>query len=152
MGFLEFVEYLLSIGADVHVDLEHPLRVAVIHGHMKIIQCLLDHGAIMNDSILVYAALHGNLEIIQYFVERTNEVCREQNYQGVDIHFRDDVMLKIAVKNNHIRIVKYLVSKGANILAGNSFALNCAESKGYKEIEDYLKNELSKTSYKLVCK
>ena len=58
---------------------------------------------------------------------------------GADIHAGNDYALRWASENGQLEIVKYLVSMGADIHAKNDYALCYASKNGHLEIVKYLK-------------
>ena len=48
------------------------------------------------------------------------------------------ILLDIAASEGHLEIVKYLVNKGANIHAGDDYAVRVASRRGHLEIVKYL--------------
>ena len=87
--------------------------------------------AIKSPHSLIYAlylaSREGYLEAVKYLVEN-----------GVDIHYNDDVTLKVSAMGGYLNIVKYLVEKGANVNAHNTEALIAAAEKGHYDVVKYL--------------
>ena len=54
------------------------------------------------------------------------------------IHFNNNYALRLACKNGHFAIVKYLVKKGADIYADNNDAIIQALDNNHQNIVDYL--------------
>jgi ankyrin repeat protein len=79
--------------------------------------------------LLDQAAKDGNLECIKTL-----------RYQGIDVHTRDDLALRIAADSGHFEVVKYLIEHGANIHASNDQALRASAANGYFEVVKYLVN------------
>ena len=111
------IETLLSSGLDIDSrgnDGTTPLMVAAAKGEEKTVDLLLSKGAdpflknFMGRNLLHAAAEGGNSSI----------VMRAFSYD-IDINAKDDdcsaTPLIIAVKQNHIEVVKYLLQKGADI-------------------------------------
>ena len=111
------VETLLSSGLDINSrgnDGTTPLMMAAATGREKTVNLLLSKGAdphlknFMGRNLLHAAAEGGNSSI----------VMRAFSYD-IDINAKDDdcsaTPLIIAVKQNHIEVVKYLLQKGADI-------------------------------------
>ncbi len=76
---------------------------------------------------LYLASREGYLEAVKYLVEN-----------GVDIHYNEDVTLKVAAMGGYLNIVKYLVEKGANVNAHNTEALIAAAEHGHYDVVKYL--------------
>ena len=110
------IETLLSSGLDIDSrgnDGTTPLMVAAAKGQEKTVNLLLSKGAdphlknFMGRNLLHAAAEGGNSSIVMRALS-----C------DIDINSKDDCSatpLIIAVKQNHIEIVKYLLQKGADI-------------------------------------
>jgi hypothetical protein len=60
--------------------------------------------------------------------------------KGIDIHINNDWALRWAAYNGHLDVVKYLVSQGADVHACNNYALRYAAQNGHLKIYDFLKN------------
>nr|XP_058942638.1 putative ankyrin repeat protein RF_0381 [Pocillopora verrucosa] len=110
------IETLLSSGLDINSrsnDGTTPLMMAAATGQEKTVDLLLSKGAdphlknFMGRNLLHAAAEGGNSSIVMRALS-----C------DIDINSKDDCSatpLIIAVKQNHIEIVKYLLQKGADI-------------------------------------
>lgn len=72
------------------------------------------------------------LDIVQYLLENHSE--------RINIHYREDSPVRWACGNNDLDMVKYLVSKGANIKAKHNQALELAVSLGYSDLVVYLES------------
>ena len=70
------------------------------------------------------AAESGRLGILQLFIEK---------YE-LDVHFYSDELLRTAVKNDHTDVVRYLVSKGADVTVWNNDPIRDAADKGNLDI------------------
>lgn len=71
-NLLEFVEKLISHGADVHLGEDFALSQACYYGQEKIVKCLLRNGADVNarsGQFLEIAATKGYLEIVKCLIE-----------------------------------------------------------------------------------
>jgi len=127
---LQVIKELVEEGADIHVNLEFPLRWAVMNGHLDIVKYLVEEGAdihVFNDCALKLAAELGYLDIVKYLVE-----------QGANIHARDDAALRWAAFYGKFDVVKYLVEQGANIHADNDGPLRWAAANGHLDEVKYL--------------
>ena len=110
------IETLLSSGLDINSrsnDGTTPLMMAAATGQEKTVDLLLSKGAdphlknFMGRNLLHAAAEGGNSSIVMRALS-----C------DIDINSKDDCSatpLIIAVKQNHIEVVKYLLQKGADI-------------------------------------
>ena len=111
------IETLLSSGLDIDSrgnDGTTPLMVAAAKGQEKTVNLLLSKGAdphlrnFMGRNLLHAAAEGGN-----------SSIMRSMLSYDIDINSKDDessvTPLMIAVKRNHVEVVKYLLQKGADI-------------------------------------
>ena len=57
---------------------------------------------------------------------------------GADIRAGNDFAVQWASANGHLDVVKYLVSQGADIRAGDDFAVRMASRSGHLEVVKYL--------------
>jgi len=57
---------------------------------------------------------------------------------GSDVHARDDETLIIAIKNNNLEMVKYLVGVGANVFARGIITLSKCIVNGNVSVAKYL--------------
>lgn len=108
---VEAVELLVNYGALLEaVDMygRTTLSIASHQGHMRVLEVLLKMGANVNGGEtkpLVGAISSGSIECVQMLVKH-----------GVSLEDCGDIpALHIAVRNNHIDIVEYLVRKGLPI-------------------------------------
>lgn len=109
-GHLKVVEFLISVGADVNSSNCMALRKSSVFGHLEVVKCLVESGAnacddetmflvTFIDMKLVY--VDGNLEIIK--LDTTNELECYEKCQLIPLY------------DERVKIVRYLVSKGADI-------------------------------------
>ncbi len=99
-GHLDVIQYLVSIGADIHAHNNYALLCASQYGHLDVIQYLVSMGVDIhtnNDYILSCASVWGFLDVIKYLVS-----------MGVDIHANDDMALRLASKTGHADVVQYI--------------------------------------------
>lgn len=107
--------HLISYLWDNWVDFDnHPKLIssgiseAVQNNHHKVLDYLIQKGNVTDinkDELLITAASCGHIQMVQRMVEK----------EGANIHYNDYRALQIAAKHNHINVVDYLLSKGANI-------------------------------------
>ena len=112
------IETLLSSGLDIDSRGNNgttPLMLAAAKGDEKTVDLLLSKGAdphlknFIGRNLLHAAAEGGNISIVKSMLSR-----------GIDIDSKDDesssvTPLIIAVKENHVEVMKYLLQKGADI-------------------------------------
>lgn len=61
---------------------------------------------------------------------------------GADIHYENDLPLRIASRSGFLEIVKYLIEAGADIHAENNAALKEATDRKRLEVVKYLKSKM----------
>jgi len=140
-GHLDFVKYMVSIGANVRYSNGMPLRMCSKNGHLETVKYLVEVGADVHardDIALRRAAESGHLDVVKYLVgvganvHAVNEnalICgvREGHKMvvkylvsvGADVHAHDEYVLKLAVNNRDVLTAKYLIKIGANVHVNN---------------------------------
>jgi len=99
-GKLDFVEYLLAAGANVHASYDFALQWASDNGHTEVVKILLAAGANVHardDGALRCASYYGHTEIVKLLLAA-----------GADVHTYDDQALQSAYINGHTEVVKVL--------------------------------------------
>ncbi|KAJ9598100.1 hypothetical protein L9F63_026796 [Diploptera punctata] len=143
---LEMVRFLLEQGADVEMCggwyKRTPLMWATEWGHVKISECIIEHGASVNATTengytaLSLAVCGGKHEVGKILLEK-----------GADIELSDKynkTPLMRAAERGHIKAVELLIKHGANINAkvhSGFTALSLAASGGYSEVVKLLLKE-----------
>ena len=67
------------------------------------------------------------------------KLVKELVSKGADIHAANDWALRYASHDGHLDVVKYLVSQGADIYAFDDEALRWASNYGHTKVVNYLK-------------
>jgi len=68
-GYLEYLKYLVSIGADIHAGGDYAIRYAAAHGHLDTVKYLISIGAnvhVCNNIAYFMAADNDHLKVAQY--------------------------------------------------------------------------------------
>lgn len=107
-GYIPVIEYLLNIGADIHVNDDEALFKAVEKGQSETIKYLLLKGANINAknrSIVPYAVLYRDLDIVRLLVEN-----------NADPHVKNDLSMWMAAEFGKYSIVLYLLEQGAVVI------------------------------------
>jgi len=129
-GNMDFVDFFLQKGADVN----YGLAGASLKGDIKLINYFLDKGADDLNEAIAYASKGGSSETVSYLVNKAlekdidinwnralNNAARKGNLNLVeyfiDVKGADDLnnAMTSAIIGNHHNVVKYLISKGANM-------------------------------------
>jgi len=141
-GKLDFVEYLLAVGANVHADADSALRLASNNGHTEVVKVLLAAGANVHadaDSALRWASDKGHTEVVKVLLAA-----------GADVHANNDWALRWASDKGHTEVVKVLLAAGADVHAGDDYALQLASYNGHTEVVKVLKDHIAKEKRKKV--
>ena len=120
-GQLRIVEYILDLTSDTRglIDSDN-LDMACKNGFLSILKLLLNEYPKIDLNILFRTAcIYGYLHIVEYLADL------------VDIHKDDDLALRYAVPCGQTVIIKYLLSKGANIHANNDECLEILQRYQY---------------------
>jgi len=102
------------------------IRFAVINGRIDILMAYVYHNININLIPYISTAIeHGQLEVLQYFGALGLEIISED-------------YLKLAIENNHLDIVKYQIENGADPIYPNNMPLRYAVQKNNIKMVDYL--------------
>jgi len=135
-GKLDFVEYLLAAGANLHVKNDGALQWASEKGYIKIVKVLLAAGADVHakdDYSLRWASGNGHTEVVKILLAA-----------GADVHANNDHALQWASYNGHIETVKVLLTAGADVHVDNDGALQWASINRHTEVVKVLKDHIAK--------
>ncbi len=154
-GNFNVVEYLISVGADVHV--ECALHWSSYSGYIDIVKILVSNGATIRKDYMWSAITRNHIEIVRYFSamgidvndmpkcmigvvfsDKYLEMVKCLVSVGFDIHYNDDAILIGSCCFGQIKVVKYLVSLGADIHTEHNRPLRMAILKGKIEIAKFL--------------
>ncbi len=117
-GEKEIVEYLLKKGADINSKSfknETPLFLAAYSNQIEIVYYLIIKGANYNKD---YTTSYGSNYLIAFSSCGLLYLVQEMVGKGADINKNtndNNSALNYAIRNNRFEVVKYLVSKGADI-------------------------------------
>ncbi len=127
---IKTIQYLISMGADIHACSNRILRSASESGYLDIVEYLVSLGADIhawNNSASLLASKAGHIEIVKYLVSL-----------GADIRVYNNEALGYACANGNLNMVKYLISVGADMHAPRNSALRWASIYGRLNIVQYL--------------
>ncbi|WP_265028006.1 ankyrin repeat domain-containing protein [Wolbachia endosymbiont (group A) of Calamotropha paludella] len=160
-GNLDMVRFLLDEGVDTESqdkDNKKPLHLAVDANRLSVVKLLLDRGASvnvtdMNSQTPLGLATKGNMieilkkaELDQGLLINARggnlDKVKDLIAQGANLETNDNTALHNACSNGHLKVVEYLIDKGASLKAKNKdgkIPLELAEQKGYTDIVEILK-------------
>ncbi|KAK7227436.1 hypothetical protein V2G26_015439 [Clonostachys chloroleuca] len=132
---------------------ETALQAASLHGHLAIVQRLIEGGADIRQesgdfgTALLAAAIQGHLEIVQLLITKGADINQQSGSYGT--------ALQAASVRGNLEIVELLIKKGANVdLEGDNHAtalqaqsaLQAASASGHIEIVKLLLKEGANTN------
>ncbi|AGC01583.1 ankyrin repeat protein [Acanthamoeba polyphaga moumouvirus] len=122
-------KYMISVGADIHVDNNCALVWVFKNGYLVVVKYLIEYRADINavEDALFWASRNGHLEVVKYLIE-----------SGANIHADDDFALRLPCGEGYLKIIKCLLENGANIHAKNDDAFTLAYENEHFEIVQYL--------------
>jgi hypothetical protein len=130
---VEAMELSLQVGhADVHDDNDCALHLASEHGHLSVVQFLVQHGADVhadNDWALRWASTEGHLPVVQFLVQH-----------GADVHADNDEALRGASANGYLDVVQFLVAHGADVHTAYDEALRLASEYCHLPVVEFLQS------------
>ena len=143
-GHLNVIRWLVE-ERKVNVNANHRRGVRALHHAMEpeIIKYLVQNGADVNaqtdwgGTVLHSAAFRGQLDIMQWMIEEGNAEVNTRDLDGA-------TALLLAARENHFDIVKYLLQRGADVIARTSDGrtlLHYAAKFGHVEIARWLVEE-----------
>ena len=109
-GHLEVVKILIQYGANIHVDDDYAIQLALYNEHIEVVKLLIECRANVhanNDHVIKLASHIGNFDLAILLINN-----------GGDIHNDNDCAIRIASYCGHVKVVKLLIEYGANIHAG----------------------------------
>ena len=144
----------------------YSLKHILDNNYFNVIDFLVDNTVLNSNniqSIFQWASTNGYIDIVKKIIDKKiyfdihfqNDIvlrkAAENGHikmvrllveQGADIHSVDDYALRWASDNGHYEIVNFLIEKGANIHAQNNYAIKWATKKGHTEVVELLNRKL----------
>jgi ankyrin repeat protein len=142
-GSLNVIKYIVSIGADIHVQDDYAVRWASAHGHLDVVKYLVSVGSDIHahcEYAFRLASAQGYLDVVKYLVSL-----------GVDIRAQDSYAIRYASMNGHLEVVKYLVPAVVNNPHDKNNAVINAAYGGHLEVVRYLVSQGADIHYDNDC-
>ncbi len=118
---IELFHYSISKGADIHYheDLLCMDSDADPDARFKIAKYLVENKYNINKNLIEYC-------IMDCIVDYDMKLIDYLYVNGLDVHFKDDLLLRLACKKGRYDLCEYLINKGANVHAKDEECLmNC---------------------------
>ena len=124
---IDNLKELLNNITDINI-INEALRNAVELSDFDIIKYLVEEkGANLNYynnyALIITAAFDNFVDLLKYYENK-----------GIDIHYRNDLALRLSANNGNTNILKYLIKRGANIHTYDEYALRHSAQEGYLDI------------------
>ena len=160
-GNLDVIQYLVSKNADPRVDEDKALIHACLLGNLEVVMYLVGLGAdpcASDNSPTFWAAYNGHLELLKFLIASGGYMRTDESYTSrraaetgrldvlmymfdlglnVNMNIQGEHPIISAVNGEHLNIVKFLVSKGADITENNYEAVRVASTNNSLEIVKY---------------
>ncbi|NBL00577.1 MAG: hypothetical protein EOM50_21760 [Erysipelotrichia bacterium] len=163
-GHWDIVNYLLQQqDIDIHALNDYALRYAAVYRHKSIVKILLEHGAniqvdeytplqcaIYADDVAFFKIMEERITTEELFGIYLKGNCYNSYHRQhtlpcylIDkypelINYQQTKLLRIFARYENIKMVQYLVDKGANIHVRNNAIFTYAVKNGHKDIIHYL--------------
>jgi ankyrin repeat protein len=128
---IDFLRFLLEAGADPNQDPEvaaFPITAVVyLHPDIGVVDLLLDHGARLEQSGAVAAAINrGNESMLRHLLERGAGLEQDAIYLGVDPG-KGWFPLHVALRKGHVGVLKILLDRGVDVGAVDANGMTVLE-------------------------
>ena len=131
-GFLEIIIYLVSTGKINIIDVTDViLKKSSYHSKYDILNWIIDKNLVSIYDVLIYNSSIGNLNILQYYLS-------EKNNTVIDIHYKNELILRTAGYNDKLDVIKYLYNdQGCDIRALDDSIFRYGSESGFYNIVKY---------------
>ena len=132
-GKLDYVNYLIGIGADVHSSDDYALRLAAGNGYADVVKVLLKAGAnihAVRDGALSVAASNDHTEVVKTLLDA-----------GANVRGDNDAAIFLAARYGHMGIVSLLIKAGAELPLNNFWTTDEEYVKVVDRIKDWRRKE-----------
>lgn len=146
-------------------------------GKLKIIKLLIekmDISTLYNQGILINAAFNGDLEMVQYLIDKGlnvnekteigsedalsysaerghTEIVRLLVKNGANIHIHNDKPLRLSLEKGHLEIVKLLLDNGSDLYSKGGIPIRmCMRNHHFHVMEYLIENNLDVSYCELV--
>lgn len=128
LGYLDIIEYLSNENIIDLLKLKNLiLKKSSFHSNPHILEWMINKNILNSNEVLLYNAQIGKIDVIKYFY-----------YKGLDIHFKDDLVMRTSGYFNQLETLKYLCEElNCNIKSHNNSILRVGCERGYTEIVKY---------------
>lgn len=109
------------------------MRMAIIYGHLHIVQYLTEQGVQLNLGMVEYACRHDMIHILDYMAKHIN--------------ISDIQIVKYVIKNGLLNILKYLQDKYPDVWINDSMYLECAIYHGNIQIFTNMYQSMNKENF-----
>lgn len=155
---IEMVLDSIENGANIHIDDDNPLILAVDLNDIEIVGLLIENGANVHarDNEAFFTSIdNSSQEMLQLLIETSSEISQllldalletsfeeEDNIEItkylIDISDNKYYALILSIEHNNLELLKYLIDKGVDIHLNNEQALQTSLEESNLEIVKYL--------------
>jgi len=132
-NYLEIVQYLACNGANVNSNFDYtsPLLMAICHGNIKMVECLINAKADVYTNclnLLLKATEYGHIEIIKIILIDNRIINKVYSSNMIK------ELLQLAAENGHLEVLQYFCKMdktGVAIHADDNYAFRYANKRGH---------------------
>ena len=143
-GNFDIIKFLMMNGSDTQVNNYYCFRIVCDHNDVEIFKYVVENSPIYYYTqcvnwCLEKACSKNQMEIFNYIINNGN----------YDIHYMFDSPLRFASENGNLEIVKCLVFNGANINAYQNYSIRMASINNHIHIVKYLLSQIADENIKM---